>query len=375
MKVSIIMPTYNDAKNISSSIKSVINQTHTNWELLIMDDGSIDNTCNIVKSFTDPRIQYYKQENKGQLVALNNLCSYITGDIVLMLHSDDSLYSSDTIEVNLKHFSDPHIDGLFGDLHQFFDSGKPDEIIKAPTTIDKKSVYRLLILLGSNIIFDHFFVRRVVFENNVRNNYFKYYMPYWLKFENDAVTSLNLKYTDYPWYHYRVYDQNYTNSIIGNFEVYFTRFRTIHFLSNFYSVPFPVLQKELLRRYNIYTPIVHKKASNKNIAKSFEANIRSMRRRTPGAKTNYFDLLVKFYNTNDKRSIILHNPIELNYKPSEARRFFNDILNNTLPPLTREIINELETGFTSIIVKNQQEKLILIELLNFLCLRVEIEIM
>lgn len=369
MKVSIIMPTYNDASHIASSIQSVVEQTHTDWELLIMDDGSQDNTQSVVSNFQDNRIQYFKQDNQGQLVALNNLCPHISGEIVLMLHSDDSLYSKDTLEINLKHFTDPTIDGLYGDFHQFFDSGKPDEVVSAPKRMDQSAVFKLATLLGSNIIFDHFFVRRSAFEKYVRHNYFRYYIPYWLKFENSSVTSLNLKYTASPWYHYRVYDQNYTNSVVGNFEVYFTRFRSVYFLSEFITIPFPLLQKELMRRFRFQGPVCKKRASNRHLARCFEANIRSMSKRTHGAYTSYFEKLTFFYKSGSTRKLRLHSPIITEYQTSEARRFFRDLQNETLAPLTAEIINHLSEGFAVLIVNNEDEKNKLQELLLFLCIR------
>ena len=374
MKVSIIMPTYNDEKHLASSIQSVLSQSHTDWELLIMNDGSKDNTELVISSFNDSRIKYFRQENMGQLVALKNLCPYITGDIVLMLHSDDSLYCNDTLEKNLIHFIDPKVDGLYGDLHQFFDSGKPDKIVSAPRKMDKTAVYKLITLLGSNIIFDHFFVRRDKFEKNVRYYYFQYYMPYWLNFSESNVTSLNLKYTDYPWYHYRVYDQNYTNSIIGNFEVYFTRFRSIFFISEYLTVPFPLIQKELLRRFKITGPVLNCKASNKHLACCYEANIRSMKSRTEDAYTAYFEKLIAFYKSGSTRTIILESEIEICYQSCEARKFYNDFNSNNLPPLVDEIIKNLTVGFEKIEVKNEQEKLFLKELLLVLCIRAKIEV-
>lgn len=372
MKISIIMPTYNDATHIALSIQSVINQTYTDWELLIMDDGSKDNTAQVVNQFSDVRIHYYYQENKGQLVALNQLCKYITGDIVMMLHSDDELFDNDCFEQNVKHFDDENVDGIYSDFHQFFDSGKPDEIVQAPNSLGVTAVKKLITLLGSNIIFDHFFVRRDKFENNVKFNYLKYYMPYWLNFTGENVTSLNLKYTSTPWYHYRVYDQNYTNSVIGNFEVYFTRFRSIFFISDYYTVPFPLIQKELLRRYKILGPVFAHKASKKHLAKCYKANIRSMRNRTPNAYTNYFDKLVLFYQSDSNRIITLNSPIEISYQPSEARKFYHDLQNNTLPMIIAEIISNFDNGFSIIVVNNDSEKVQLEELLRFLCVRAEV---
>ena len=70
--VSIIMPTYNSHQWISDSIQSVLEQYYEQWELLIVDDGSTDNTKNIVKDFlNDKRIKYYYQENYGPATARN----------------------------------------------------------------------------------------------------------------------------------------------------------------------------------------------------------------------------------------------------------------------------------------------------------------
>ena len=63
--VSIIMPSYNTSKYIKDSIQSVINQTYTNWELIIVDDCSTDNTDEVVRSIIDDRIHYIKNEKNS----------------------------------------------------------------------------------------------------------------------------------------------------------------------------------------------------------------------------------------------------------------------------------------------------------------------
>jgi glycosyltransferase involved in cell wall biosynthesis len=374
MKVSIIMPTYNDESLIAATIGTVISQTYANWELLIMDDGSSDNTASIIQSFTDSRIQLFQQENKGQLVALNNLCPQISGDLVLMLHSDDRLYANDSLEKNILHFMDPKVDGVYSSMVQFYNSGKTDEIIEAPKKMGIHAAKMLITRLGSNIILDHFFVRRNVFESHVKINYLKWYMPYWLNFTDNRVTSINLKYTPAPWYHYRVYDQNYTNSVIGNFEVYFTRFRSIFFLSNFLTVPFPLFQKELSRRFNILGLVLTKKASKKHIAKCIKANIRSMKQRTSGAYTWYFDQLYRYYHTKSGKQIELQSSVEIYYTPAEARKFYHHLTNNALAPVYSEIIHYLPSGFDAILVKNTKEAEKLDEILKFLCIQAKINI-
>ncbi len=71
--ISIIIPTYNRADLIERAITSVVSQTYTNWELLIIDDGSTDNTKSIIEKYlSDKRIKYIYQENKGPGAARNN---------------------------------------------------------------------------------------------------------------------------------------------------------------------------------------------------------------------------------------------------------------------------------------------------------------
>ena len=88
--VSIIMPTYNSHQWISYSIQSVLEQYYEQWELLIVDDGSTDNTKNIVKDFlNDKRIKYHYQENYGPASARNYGISKALGKYLAFLDSDD----------------------------------------------------------------------------------------------------------------------------------------------------------------------------------------------------------------------------------------------------------------------------------------------
>ena len=88
--VSIIMPAYNSSRWISDSIQSILDQYYEQWELLIVDDGSTDNTKNIVKDFlNDERIKYYYQENYGPALARNFGISKASGKYLAFLDSDD----------------------------------------------------------------------------------------------------------------------------------------------------------------------------------------------------------------------------------------------------------------------------------------------
>lgn len=86
---SVITPTYNRAHMLSKAIESVLAQTFTDWELLIIDDGSTDNTKQEVQKFTDKRIRYFYQPNAERSAARNNGISLAKGEFICFLDSDD----------------------------------------------------------------------------------------------------------------------------------------------------------------------------------------------------------------------------------------------------------------------------------------------
>lgn len=100
--VSIIMPSYNTGKFIEETINSVINQTYNNWELIIVDDCSNDNTDEIVKSIEDSRIVYLKNEkNSGAAVSRNKALKEAKGRWIAFLDSDD-LWVPQKLEKQIK---------------------------------------------------------------------------------------------------------------------------------------------------------------------------------------------------------------------------------------------------------------------------------
>lgn len=108
--VSIIMPTYNCGKFIEETINSVINQTYTNWELIIVDDCSKDNTEEVVKKIKDKRIKYHKlKENSGAAVARTEAMKKAKGNYMAFLDSDD-LWYPEKIEKQLKFMKDNNYD-------------------------------------------------------------------------------------------------------------------------------------------------------------------------------------------------------------------------------------------------------------------------
>lgn len=102
--VSILIPTYNAEKTIKRTIESVLNQTYSNFLLIIVDDKSKDNTVKIIESFKDSRITLYKNEtNLGFESNWNKVLSKAVGDYVKLLPDDDTL-SIDALELQIKVF-------------------------------------------------------------------------------------------------------------------------------------------------------------------------------------------------------------------------------------------------------------------------------
>lgn len=90
---SIIMPVYNRESCVHLAIESILKQSYDSFELILVDDGSIDNTGVVCRNYSlkDKRIKYYKKENGGVSTARNYGLKHINGDYILFLDSDDSL--------------------------------------------------------------------------------------------------------------------------------------------------------------------------------------------------------------------------------------------------------------------------------------------
>jgi len=87
--VSVVIPTYSRAHVLGRAIQSVLNQTYQDFELIVVDDGSSDNTEEVVRNFTDPRIHYRRhEENRGAAAARNTGIEASRGDYVAFLDSD-----------------------------------------------------------------------------------------------------------------------------------------------------------------------------------------------------------------------------------------------------------------------------------------------
>ena len=108
--VSIVIPTYNREKVIVNSISSVLDQSYQDIELIVVDDGSTDNTEGVIRNISDPRVRYIRQNNQGACAARNLGITESKGEYVAFQDSDD-VWKPDKLQKQMQIMIDhPEVD-------------------------------------------------------------------------------------------------------------------------------------------------------------------------------------------------------------------------------------------------------------------------
>lgn len=140
--VSVIMPSWNTGKFIAESIQSVIDQTYENWELIIVDDCSTDNTDEVVAKFTDKRIRYFKNEkNSGAALSRNRALREARGEWIAFLDSDD-LWNPDKLEHQINFMNKHGYTLSYTEYEKIDEESKPLRIyVSGPEKVNKHKMY------------------------------------------------------------------------------------------------------------------------------------------------------------------------------------------------------------------------------------------
>jgi len=149
--VSIIIPVYNRAQLLSRSIRSVLNQTFQNFEVIVVDDGSTDDIESVVKSFNDKRIQYIRhEERRGAPAARNTGIRLARGRYIAFQDSDDE-WRSEKLEKQMRAFENAPPDlGVVYTSFWRIENGRKNYI--PPSNFKQKEGYIHEILLETNFI-------------------------------------------------------------------------------------------------------------------------------------------------------------------------------------------------------------------------------
>lgn len=380
MKISIIMPTYNDAESIKETLDSISSQTYKNWQLIIMNDGSTDNVESVITSYIknseySGQIEYYYQSNQDQLNAISNGIKYILGDYVYILHSDDLLPSEDFLEKMVEQVkNNPSVDVFIGDLELIDENSNHIGVQKVSQYIQETKVLsKLMLWLGRNLYSDVIFAKKEVFKCNIHESYLTWNMPFWIKLSN-KTDILNVKNVDFPFLKYRVHGGNYINNELGKLNVINGELRTITRLMEFYNIPLYKYQFYMYRvanKINLgdrFIPIhFNKQEKHKGSIVEFVIEKRFGKQ----YKSNfYLNNLVGFYKNNNLRSIELEkiSSDEIIYKGRDMRIFNKHLMNNELSDFYKKLIYDMGKGITEIVVRDEEDKEKIIDITKFLCI-------
>ncbi|MBN2590858.1 MAG: glycosyltransferase [Sedimentisphaerales bacterium] len=162
--ISVIMPAYNAAKDIASAIESVLIQNYRNFELIIINDGSTDNTEEIILSYKDEKIRYFKQENRGLAATHNRGIKESFGEYVIKLDTDDMMMP-DFISRHLQEFEQyPDTDLVYCDDYLIDENAKPIRVIKRPEYSNRNLLIRDLFKNGFPVVPFRTCIKRSVFD-------------------------------------------------------------------------------------------------------------------------------------------------------------------------------------------------------------------
>ena len=120
MKISIITATFNSAATVRDTLESILRQTHQDWELIIEDGLSRDDTLSIVREYEPQcqgRMRIFSEKDEGLYDAMNRGIVRATGDVVGILNSDDFYTSNDVLETVNANMEQNDCDAVYGDIH------------------------------------------------------------------------------------------------------------------------------------------------------------------------------------------------------------------------------------------------------------------
>ena len=195
------MPAYNASRFIRDSINSVLNQVYSNWELLIINDGSTDTTGEVVKSFTDKRIRYFEKKNGGVSSARNLGLKEMKGEYFCFLDADDEL-PENSLELRATYLQEhPEVDLLdgwvlvmdqkMGDIHRVYGPSYKGKVARLFIRVDDRYFF------GPNLMIRN---KRQPYRFNEEMTHVE---DLWFYTELAWKGNLNYGYVDDVIYHYR----------------------------------------------------------------------------------------------------------------------------------------------------------------------------
>ena len=229
--ISIIMPAFNAERFIAESIKSVLSQTNNNWELLIVDDCSQDNTVNVVKEYLekDARIKLYSNDkSSGPALTRNNAINHASGRFMAFLDADD-IWLPEKLELQIDIMLKKGYAFTYTDYHRFSENGTiTGHRITTPNNLNYIQLLRNTAIATSTVILD---VQKVG-EIKMKQTYYDDFVC-WLEIMKRGHDAYRI---NEDLMEYRVTTSSVSRNKINSAKQVWNTYRSVEKLGLFFSV-------------------------------------------------------------------------------------------------------------------------------------------
>lgn len=380
VKISVLIPAYNSAKTIVEALESIKNQTYQNWEIILINDGSQDETEEILRRYlgnTNLPLKYTKQTHHNYFKAIRHGLKYASGEIIFVLDADKILFNQNVFYRAVSTILGEKCDGMFVGIRAMYQRLKDGKFhLVKPYYRNEVSLIKTALGLGKNIYTNYAFWRRETFETSVYENYLINGMPVWYNAENNL--GLRVVNGNFVGLKYRVSKKVNLgdNSLKQNnsktlFELS-TNLRTLHHIVSRINVPAYSTQATL---YNLINRL-HIASLYPSIFKQGQTSLKEI---TPLVVKNikdseldnvYLKTIVDFSNNFDPQKtakIVIPKGTKI-YWGTEFDEFSNKLSKNMLDQFYYDLMKIISQGTTIYKIKKDDQKK-LEQILDFFTIR------
>ena len=380
VKISVLIPAYNSAKTIVEALESIKNQTYQNWEIILINDGSQDETEEILRRYlgnTKLPLKYTRQTHHNYFKAIRHGLKYASGEIIFVLDADKILFNQNVFYRAVSTILGEKCDGMFVGIRAMYQRLKDGKFhLVRPYYRNEVSLIKTALGLGKNIYTNYAFWRRETFETSVYENYLINGMPVWYNAENNL--GLRVVNGNFVGLKYRVSKKVNLgdNSLKQNnsktlFELS-TNLRTLHHIVSRINVPAYSTQATL---YNLINRL-HIASLYPSIFKQGQTSLKEI---TPLVVKNikdseldnvYLKTIVDFSNNFDPQKtakIVIPKGTKI-YWGTEIDEFSNKLSKNMLDQFYYNLMKIISQGTTIYKIKKDDQKK-LEQILDFFTIR------
>ncbi len=375
VKISVLIPAYNSAKTIVEALESIKNQTYQNWEIILINDGSQDETEEILRRYlgnTKLPLKYTKQTHHNYFKAIRHGLKYASGEIIFVLDADKILFNQNVFYRAVSTILGEKCDGMFVGIRAMYQRLKDGKFhLVRPYYRNEVSLIKTALGLGKNIYTNYAFWRRETFETSVYENYLINGMPVWYNAENNL--GLRVVNGNFVGLKYRVSKK--VNLKQNNSKTLFelsTNLRTLHHIVSRINVPAYSTQATL---YNLINRL-HIASLYPSIFKQGQTSLKEI---TPLVVKNikdseldnvYLKTIVDFRNNFDPQKtakIVIPKGTKI-YWGTEIDEFSNKLSKNMLDQFYYDLMKIISQGTTIYKIKKDDQKK-LEQILDFFTIR------